>query len=87
LTLTDIFLTETEHNYKLGSLAQNIANRWMSVNENVYANNGKMLEKYNVEDIHLPSDGGEYPTQGGFEWSNGVYLKFYEMFKKQILLK
>ncbi len=69
-------------NYQYDSLAKNIADRWMSVNENVYTNTGKMLEKYNVEDIHLPSGGGEYPTQDGFGWSNGVYLKFYEMFKK-----
>jgi len=68
--------------YHYDSLAKNIADRWMSVNENVYANTGKMLEKYNVEDIHLLSGGGEYPTQDGFGWSNGVYLKFYEMFKK-----
>ncbi len=69
-------------NYKYDPLAKSIANRWMSVNENVYANTGKMLEKYNVEDIHLTSGGGEYPTQDGFGWSNGVYLKFYEMFRK-----
>jgi alpha,alpha-trehalase len=54
----------------------------MSVNETVYKNTGKMLEKYNVEDIHLESGGGEYPTQDGFGWSNGVYLKFYEMFRE-----
>ena len=53
----------------------------MQVNENVYQNTGKMLEKYNVENIHLESGGGEYPTQDGFGWSNGVYLKFYQMFK------
>lgn len=69
-------------NYHYDTLAKDIAKRWMSVNENVYANTGKMLEKYNVEDIHLPSGGGEYPTQDGFGWSNGVYLKFYEMFRK-----
>lgn len=69
-------------NYHYDSLAKTIANRWMAVNENVYANTGKMLEKYNVEDIRLPSGGGEYPTQDGFGWSNGVYLKFYEMFRK-----
>ncbi|MCW3106744.1 MAG: treA [Segetibacter sp.] len=69
-------------NYKYDTLAQTIADRWMSVNENVYANTGKMLEKYNVEDLHLPSGGGEYPTQDGFGWSNGVYLKFYQMFRK-----
>lgn len=69
-------------NYQYDSLAKNIAERWMLVNENVYTNTGKMLEKYNVEDIHLTSGGGEYPTQDGFGWSNGVYLKFYQLFRK-----
>jgi alpha,alpha-trehalase len=69
-------------NYKYDETAKNIAARWMSVNETVYKNTGKMLEKYNVEDIHLESGGGEYPTQDGFGWSNGVYLKFYEMFRE-----
>lgn len=69
-------------NYKYDSLAKTIAERWMAVNETVYSNTGKMLEKYNVEDIHLLSGGGEYPTQDGFGWSNGVYLKFYQLFRK-----
>ncbi|MEJ7826844.1 MAG: alpha,alpha-trehalase TreA [Segetibacter sp.] len=69
-------------NYTYDTLAKSIAERWMTINENVYNNTGKMLEKYNVEDIHLPSGGGEYPTQDGFGWSNGVYLKFYQMFRK-----
>jgi alpha,alpha-trehalase len=69
-------------NYSYKTLAKTIADRWMSINETVYANTGKMLEKYNVEDIHLASGGGEYPTQDGFGWSNGVYLKFYQMFRK-----
>ena len=67
-------------NYGYKDLAKNIATRWMTINEKVYNTNGKMLEKYNVEDISLESGGGEYPTQDGFGWSNGVYLKFYEMF-------
>lgn len=68
-------------NYQYDTLAKEIATRWMQVNENVYQNTGKMLEKYNVENTHLESGGGEYPTQDGFGWSNGVYLKFYQMFK------
>ena len=48
----------------------------------VFNATGKMLEKYNVENTQLESGGGEYPTQDGFGWSNGVYLKFAEMFKK-----
>ncbi len=68
-------------NYNYNTTAKIIADRWMAVNETVYANTGKMLEKYNVEDIHLPSGGGEYPTQDGFGWSNGVYLKLYSMYR------
>lgn len=68
-------------NYNYNNTAQIIANRWMAVNETVFANTGKMLEKYNVENIHLPSGGGEYPTQDGFGWSNGVYLKLYSMYR------
>ena len=69
-------------NYGYDSLAETIAQRWMQVNEKVFENTGKMMEKYNVEDIHLESGGGEYPSQDGFGWSNGVYLKLYSMFRK-----
>jgi alpha,alpha-trehalase len=68
-------------NYHFDDLARNIAERWMSINEKVFTSTGKMLEKYNVEDTHLESGGGEYPTQDGFGWTNGVYLKFYQLFK------
>ena len=70
-------------NYQFSNLAKDIAVRWMAVNEKVFASTGKMMEKYNVENTHLESGGGEYPTQDGFGWSNGVYLKFYEMFKRK----
>jgi alpha,alpha-trehalase len=68
-------------NYGYNDLAKTIAENWMSVNEKVFSSTGKMLEKYNVEDISLESGGGEYPTQDGFGWSNGVYLKFHQLFK------
>ena len=67
--------------YQQNNLARTIATRWMAVNERVFENTGKMMEKYNVENIQLESGGGEYPSQDGFGWSNGVYLKFYSMFK------
>jgi len=69
-------------NYHYDDLAKTIASRWMDINERVFSSTGKMLEKYNVEDIHLESGGGEYPTQDGFGWTNGVYLAFYKMFGK-----
>jgi alpha,alpha-trehalase len=58
----------------------------MDVNEKVFRSTGKMLEKYNVENINLESGGGEYPTQDGFGWSNGVYLKFVYMFDRKPVL-
>ncbi len=66
-------------NYGYNELAKTVVERWMAVNEKVFKSSGKMLEKYNVQNLQLESGGGEYPTQDGFGWSNGVYLKFYQM--------
>lgn len=55
-------------------LAKDIAKRWTLLNADVYKRTGKMLEKYNVIDTNLDSGGGEYPTQDGFGWTNGVLL-------------
>ena len=61
-------------NYKQDELAKKIAQRWVSLNEKVYLATGKLMEKYNVEDISKEAGGGEYPGQDGFGWTNGVYL-------------
>lgn len=61
-------------NYGQSALAREIAGRWIGLNEKVYKATGKMMEKYNVEDLNLPAGGGEYNTQDGFGWTNGVYL-------------
>lgn len=61
-------------NYGHDALAKTIAERWVAINEKVYDNTGKFVEKYNVEDMGLEGGGGEYPVQDGFGWSNGVYL-------------
>ncbi len=61
-------------NYGHTSMAKNIAERWLSLNDKVFAATGKMMEKYNVEDITQLAGGGEYPGQDGFGWTNGVYL-------------
>lgn len=61
-------------NYQQHELADEIKKRWMSLNESTYADTGKMMEKYNVKDIHIKAGGGEYPNQDGFGWTNGVYL-------------
>ncbi len=65
-------------NYGYKDLATDIAQRWTTLNENVYYKTGKFVEKYNVQDTSLEAGGGEYPVQDGFGWSNGVYLALRE---------
>lgn len=59
--------------YGFHELALTIRSRWMKLNKAVYLRTGKMVEKYNVEDLTKKGGGGEYPLQDGFGWSNGVY--------------
>jgi alpha,alpha-trehalase len=67
-------------NYQYDDLAKDIAERWIKLNVDVYNRTGKMMEKYNVMDTHLEAGGGEYPSQDGFGWSNGVLLKLITLF-------
>jgi alpha,alpha-trehalase len=53
------------------ALAKDIAGRWLGTVGAAYAETGKMLEKYNIEQ-RTPGGGGEYPVQDGFGWTNGV---------------
>ena len=55
-------------------LARDIAERWIKLNVDVFKRTGKMMEKYNVVDLNLDAGGGEYPSQDGFGWTNGVLL-------------
>jgi len=67
-------------NYGHGALAADIAGRWIKLNRDVYRRTGKMMEKYNVEDTSLPAGGGEYPSQDGFGWTNGVLLSLMRLY-------
>ncbi len=62
------------NNYNHEALANKIAHCWVKLNEKVFNDTGKMMEKYNVENLDVPAGGGEYPGQDGFGWTNGVYL-------------
>ena len=70
------------NNYKQAVLAKDIASRWLALNDKVYAATGKMMEKYNVEDLSKEAGGGEYPSQDGFGWTNGVYLALKSLLAK-----
>jgi alpha,alpha-trehalase len=56
-------------------LAETIACRWMLNVLRVYRSSGKLVEKYDVIATDRQGGGGEYPTQDGFGWTNGVMRK------------
>ena len=60
--------------YGRADLANSARDRWLALSRRVYASTGKMTEKYDVVDAARAAGGGEYPTQDGFGWSNGVAL-------------
>ncbi|WP_299825157.1 alpha,alpha-trehalase TreF [uncultured Pontibacter sp.] len=62
-------------NYGFNEQANTIANNWVILNNEVYQATGKLMEKYNVENLTLEAGGGEYPNQDGFGWTNGVLLR------------
>ncbi|HEX5154321.1 MAG TPA: trehalase family glycosidase [Parafilimonas sp.] len=68
------------NNYGEKELAAELAHRWAKLNIKVYRNTGKLMEKYNVIDTHLTAGGGEYPSQDGFGWTNGVLLKILKTY-------
>lgn len=61
-------------------LAKEIAERWIRINTEVFHRTGKLMEKYNVVDIHLEAGGGEYAGQDGFGWTNGVLLALIKQY-------
>jgi len=54
------------------------AQRWVRNNLQVYEHSGRLLEKYNVEEIGASAGGGEYAVQQGFGWTNGVLLSLLD---------
>jgi alpha,alpha-trehalase len=40
----------------------------------VFKRTGKLMEKYNVYEMNVEGGGGEYPSQDGFGWTNGVLI-------------
>jgi alpha,alpha-trehalase len=55
--------------YGFKDLARELATRWLRTVEQVYDQTGRLLEKYDIEQLR-PGGGGEYLTQDGFGWTN-----------------
>jgi len=59
-------------NYGFEAEAREGATRWVQNNLAVYADTGRLLEKYDVIEVGRLAGGGEYGVQDGFGWTNGV---------------
>ncbi|MGI4778601.1 MAG: alpha,alpha-trehalase TreF [Janthinobacterium lividum] len=62
--------------YGEDELASEIRRRWLATVQEVYDREGKLVEKYALRETDdancAGGDGGEYPLQDGFGWTNGV---------------
>jgi alpha,alpha-trehalase len=61
-------------NYGETSMADRIRVGWIATVEREFKASGRLLEKYDVLE-QKPGGGGEYPTQDGFGWTNGVTVE------------
>jgi alpha,alpha-trehalase len=71
---------ESLNRYGETTLAETIAVRWMTKAIAAYRATGKLVEKYNVADSLVEAGGGEYPTQDGFGWTNGVLRRLLALY-------
>jgi alpha,alpha-trehalase len=60
--------------YGADALAGEARERWLGLVRRTWRATGRMVEKYDVVDLTRRAGGGEYPTQDGFGWTNGVAL-------------
>ncbi len=70
-------------NYGFDTLAHEIATRWVAKNVAGYEQTGKLVEKYNVTTTGGDAGGGgEYATQIGFGWTNGVLVALTSLYPR-----
>ncbi|AUX72512.1 alpha,alpha-trehalase TreA [Erwinia pyrifoliae] len=67
------------NHYGQQQLAKDIALRFLNSVQATYDNEHKLVEKYVVEG-KARADGGEYPLQDGFGWTNAVTLKLLDLY-------
>jgi alpha,alpha-trehalase len=65
--------------YGHDALAREIARRWIDTVGATFARTGLLFEKYDVERAGV-GGGGEYETQTGFGWTNGVTADFIDSY-------
>ena len=73
-----LIVVEGLKRYGFNEEAADICSRWLSLNESVYKKTGRVWEKYDVV-RGRKGKRGRYPTQEGFSWTNGVYLRLLKL--------
>lgn len=74
-------------NYQHQELAVNIMYRFLKTAFVSFYRHKRILEKYNVCNLSRIATDGEYQTQTGFAWTNGIILKFQQLFHSPTLEK
>jgi len=69
--------------YGYDDLADTISRRWLDLNDLVFSETHRMVEKYNVMGGSGLGGGGEYVLQDGFGWTNGVYIALKKQLKER----
>ncbi|MGN6704171.1 MAG: alpha,alpha-trehalase TreF [Burkholderiaceae bacterium] len=69
--------------YGENELADTIASRWLDVVGDLYKRDCKLVEKYDISAAgrSCGGDGGEYPLQDGFGWTNGVTRRMLSLYE------
>lgn len=70
-------------NYGFAEDADRLTRKWLNVHLKVFEETGQLWEKYDVVQGQIGLR-GRYPTQSGFGWTNGVFLRLHRdlFFKK-----
>lgn len=58
-------------------VAYNLASKWVLTNYVGFSRTGTMFEKYDAEKLGTAGGGGEYKSQTGFGWSNGIIFELF----------
>lgn len=74
------------YNHRAKTLAYSYARLWVLNVYQTYLNLSphELLEKYKVTEVGSSGGGGEYDTQVGFGWTNGVVIKFLSLYGHRI---
>jgi alpha,alpha-trehalase len=81
LSTVELLLANDKHEMAL-DIAQRFVNTtyvgWLKSNKQM------IFEKYNANNVGVYGEGGEYFVQEGFGWTNGVVIKFLELFGEKL---